>query len=205
MPTGPRRVNSGGRSRRKLKDVQYAFIEWLCDPMRNPPEQGQWAAANGVHEVTVSRWKRNPAFIEAWYDRLHELDVSPEKVQEVTVALQRKAADGDVKAAKLYLDYVSQFTPQREVVQESRQLKELSDEELDALIRGAAADELAARRDADSEPPTDPPVAVGDGTGGDEPPGSVLPEGPLNALDGVESAALLDSGLEPEPPTTPTV
>lgn len=134
-----------------MKEVQYRFVDWLCDPNREG-DQGSWAKANDVHEVTVSRWKRNSHFIDAWYDRLRELDVAPEKVQEVTVALQRKAADGDMKAAKLYLDYVAQFTPQREVVAESKALASMTDAELDALLAQAATDERSRRADVSDDP-----------------------------------------------------
>jgi hypothetical protein len=59
------------------------------------------------------------------------LNIHPERTQSVIDALFRQAADGDVKAASLYLQYIDKFTPKRRVVvDDERAASGLSDLEL---------------------------------------------------------------------------
>ena len=92
--------------------------------------------------------KRDPRFVKEWDRRCAELNIHPERTQSVIDSLFRQAADGDVKAASLYLQYIDKFTPKRRVVvDDERAASGLSDLEL--------ADELEALvaefRDAGSE------------------------------------------------------
>ena len=97
----------------------------------SPRTQKEWAAANGCHEDSVRRIKRDPRFFREWDRRAAELNIHPERTQSVIDALFRQAADGDVKAASLYLQYIDKFTPKRRVVvDDERAASGLSDLEL---------------------------------------------------------------------------
>lgn len=124
---------------RDLSGVKAAFIEWLVDPNRGT--QADFAREHDVAPKTLSRWKREPDFREVWDRRCAELNVDPGRVQEVLDALHRKAAEGDSRAANLYLQYIDRFTP-RKIVIEDKSVKDMTDEELAAQLEEAA---LAAR------------------------------------------------------------
>jgi hypothetical protein len=69
--------------------------------------------------------------VREWDRRCAELNIHPERTQSVIDALFRQAADGDVKAASLYLQYIDKFTPKRRVVvDDERAASGLSDLEL---------------------------------------------------------------------------
>ena len=81
------------------------FLDWLLSEDRVPGTQKEWAADRGVNERTVRRWKSDPRFVREWDRRAAELNVHPERTQSVVDALYRQAAQGDVKADSLYLQY----------------------------------------------------------------------------------------------------
>ena len=90
-----------------------------------------------VHVDSLRRIKRDPRFVREWDRRCAELNIHPERTQSVIDSLFKQAADGDVKAASLYLQYIDKFTPKRRVVvDDERAASGLSDAEL--------ADELEA-------------------------------------------------------------
>ena len=113
-----------------------SFLDWmLLGVDRVPATQKEWTAANGVHEDSVRRWKRDPRFIREWDRRAAELNVHPERTQRVIEALFGQAAQGDVKAASLYLQYIDKFTPKRRVVvDDDRDAAGLSNEELASAL-----------------------------------------------------------------------
>ena len=114
------------------------LLEWfLKGPDRDPSTQKGWAAANGCHEDSVRRIKRDPRFFREWDRRAAELNVHPERTQSVIDALHSAAVGGSVQAASLYLQYVEKFTPKRRVIVDDREASGLSDSEL--------ADELEAQ------------------------------------------------------------
>lgn len=121
-----------------MPDLWRDFLDWLLlGPDRQPLTQREWAQEHELHEDSLRRWKRDPRFIREWDRRASEVNVSPERVQGVVDALWARAAEGDVKAAGLYLQYVDKFTPKRRVVvDDDRDASGLSDVEL--------ADELEA-------------------------------------------------------------
>jgi len=112
------------------------FLDWLLrGPERNPRTQREWAADNGIHEDSLRRIKRDHRFIKEWDSRAAELNINPERVQSVIDSLWRRAADGDVKAANLYLQYIEKFTPKRKVVvDDERDIAGFSDEELASAL-----------------------------------------------------------------------
>ncbi len=133
----------------KLTPKQKDFLEWLCTPpaQRVPSNQKEWGRANQVHHNTLSAWRKDPAFRQAWDQRLRELQVDPENIDVVMKALYAKAAAGSEKAIQMYLAVVEEFRPPKEVdPRELRTpLRELTDAELRALIAAHAEDELEAR------------------------------------------------------------
>ena len=122
-----------------MPDKWKEFLEWLLQgPERVPYTQREWAKQNDIHEDSLRRIKRDARFVKEWDRRAAELNINPERVQSVIDALWQCAADGDVKAASLYLQYIDKFTPKRKVaVAEDRDVAALSDIEL--------ADELEAQ------------------------------------------------------------
>ena len=116
-------------------------------PQRDPKHQYEWADLNGVHEDSLRRIKRDPRFMKEWDRRAAELNIHPERTQTVIDALFAQAADGDVKAASLYLQYIEKFTPKRRLVVEDKDASSLSDlelaEELEALVAEFKPEEVA--------------------------------------------------------------
>ncbi|MEC8995056.1 MAG: phBC6A51 family helix-turn-helix protein [Pseudomonadota bacterium] len=111
------------------------FLDWLLSEDRVPATQKEWAADRGLHERTVRRWKADPRFTREWDRRAAELNVHPERTQSVVDALYKQAAQGDVKAATLYLQYIDKFTPKRRVlVDDERDASGMSDVELAAEL-----------------------------------------------------------------------
>jgi hypothetical protein len=123
-------------------------LDWLLQgPQRDPKHQYEWADLNGVHEDSLRRIKRDPRFMKEWDRRAAELNIHPERTQTVIDALFAQAADGDVKAASLYLQYIEKFTPKRRLVVEDKDASSLSDlelaEELEALVAEFKPEEVA--------------------------------------------------------------
>ena len=108
-----------------------ALMEWLLEgPDRDPAFQYEWAAANGLHEDSVRRMKRDVRFVREWNRRCAELNIHPERTQSVIDSLHRMAVDGNVQAANLYLQYTDRFTPKQRVIQSEPEASDLSDSEL---------------------------------------------------------------------------
>ncbi len=113
------------------------FLDWLLSEVREPDTQKEWCEERGLNDRTVRRWKVDSRFVREWDRRAAELNVHPERTQSVVDALYRNAAQGDVKAAALYLQYIDKFTPKRRVlVEDDRDASGLSDEELAAELDG---------------------------------------------------------------------
>ena len=111
------------------------FLDWLLSEDRVPATQKEWAADRGLNDRTVRRWKADPRFTREWDRRAAELNVHPERTQSVVDALYKQAAQGDVKAATLYLQYIDKFTPKRRVlVDDERHASGMSDVELAAEL-----------------------------------------------------------------------
>ena len=142
--------NGGGRGwltdpetgEKVMPELWQAFLEWkLQGPDREPEFQYEWARANGVHEDSVRRWKRDHRFIREWERRCAELNIHPERTQGVIDALHAAAVGGSVTAASLYLQYIEKFTPKRRVVvDDEREVVGLSDGELADELAGLVAE-----------------------------------------------------------------
>lgn len=114
-----------------MTEQQEEFLVWLLDPNRQG-SQNQWAKDHGINPNTLCGWKKSMRFRAAWERRLAELNVAPDRIQDVTEAIYRAAVGGDVKAASLYLQYVDRFTPKQRQIIEDKSVSDLSDEELAA-------------------------------------------------------------------------
>lgn len=135
----------------KLTDKQQAFLEWLCVPsgLREPSTQMEWGRQNQCGQTALKAWKKDPTFRLAWDARLSELQVDPEKIDEVMTALFKKATIGDTKAISMYLEVADRFRPAPEAPVEQRTpLAEMSEADLQALLGAHIEDELAERADA---------------------------------------------------------
>ncbi len=125
-----------------LKDE---LLGWVLNPIK-PDNQQNWAQWSAVHDLspaTVQRWRNEPRFRKHWERGLAKMNVDPERTQKVVDGLQKAAADGNVQAAKLWMDYVTQW----EAKEEQTEVSSLSDTELDELILELAHVELAGRQE----------------------------------------------------------
>jgi len=120
--------------------LQAEFIRWLTTPKveRDPPSQAKFAEKHGISEEAMRRWKRNPKFQQVWQEAADEINLDPQRLQDVIGTLATQAIAGDPRAAKLYLEYAKQLAPQRLVV-EHRNAADLSDAELRAQLADVAA------------------------------------------------------------------
>jgi len=105
-----------------------------------PLTYAEAAAKLDVHPDTLKRIKRDKRFRKVWEERAAELNVSVEKVQDVVAAMHKRATQGDVKAASLYLQYVQRFMPQtRVIMNQEPSVADLSDGELADALQGEIA------------------------------------------------------------------
>ena len=139
-----------------ISKMQGDFITWLLTPKpeRDPATQEQLAEFFGISSWTLSNWKKDPEFIEAWNASYLTGIGSPESKSDIMTTLLRTATDPDdpkhVQAAKAYFEIEGSLRPTRNQVDikvSSTPASELSDEELQRLLAERADDELAKRRD----------------------------------------------------------
>tara|TARA_R100000664_G_C2725751_1_gene117776 strand:- start:373 stop:1002 length:630 start_codon:yes stop_codon:yes gene_type:complete len=83
----------------KLTDKQKV----ACEAVALQPHltNKQIAEKTGIAEITLSRWRRHPVFIDAVYDRF--MEVSGKNIPKVLKALEREALEGNTKAIELFL------------------------------------------------------------------------------------------------------
>jgi hypothetical protein len=144
-----------GRLNADLNDHRvHALLEWLCTPPgeRDPSTQIGLAAVLGVSPTTLTDWKADRGFIEAWEQRYRKVVGSPEKAQEVINKLHETATDRtdprQVPAARAYLEAIDAIKPKKVDVTVTRSTKDLSDDELMTILAERAAKELEERTDA---------------------------------------------------------
>lgn len=121
------------------------LLEWLTTPPRERQPQTVEALATelGVDRRSLSNWRRQPEFREAWEAAAREVVGSPERTQQVLDTLFRAAIDAtnkqQVTAARLYLEATDAIKPKPIEVRVAKP-SDLTDDELDALLsQGAAA------------------------------------------------------------------
>lgn len=133
----------------EVSDLQAEFIDWLLDPEKKG-SQNEWARAHGVSPSTLSFWKKTDViFKTAWERRAAELNISPERIQDIVNKLFAKAKEGDVKAIELYLRFTEKYTPKVDLSKPAEtSLSEMSDEELQEAMQMEWAKRQHARRSA---------------------------------------------------------
>lgn len=128
---------------------QEKYLNWLITPPheRIPSSQLKYCEENQIDPTTVRRWQKKPYFIKEWDRRVEELQGSPERTQRILDALYDKGVDGDVRAAKLYLEATHRLTPAPTTSKAtSKGMADLSDDELDELIGKMAEREKSQRQ-----------------------------------------------------------
>lgn len=113
--------------------TQWRFIEWLALPksQRKPKTQALIAVDIGVHETTLSDWKKIPGFMDT-VTTLTRNQVR-DAMADVYGALVKAAANGDVQAMKLFFEMSGEYTPKQKVDLDI-DVSKLSDDELRALV-----------------------------------------------------------------------
>ena len=114
----------------KPPEIVHEFVDWLLLPeaSRQPRTRAAWADEHGYDRSTVYGWEKDDRVRWLIRDKADELNMGPERVQQVMNALYARAAGGDVQAAKLYMEHVDKILPRdrRQVTSAS----ELTDEQL---------------------------------------------------------------------------
>ena len=142
-------------TRPNLNDFRVQrFFEWLLTPPseRNPPRQMDLAEELDLDRNILSQWKNDPDFLTEWERRYRKTVGSPERAKGVLDALFDTAVDRtdprQVPAARAYLEAIDVMKPKRlDVTVTKGAAKELSDDELLALLAERAEAELTARSD----------------------------------------------------------
>jgi hypothetical protein len=129
-----------------------AFIDWLCTPVkqRQPEKQGDFAKQLGVDHSTLSGWKKDKDFLDAWDLQYKRTIGSPERSMAVIDALERTAKDEEdprqVPAARAFLEAVGAIKPPKvDVTINKGAAKDMSDDELMAALAEHAAREFERR------------------------------------------------------------
>ena len=117
------------------------FLHWLCTPPseRDPGSMGALADEIGMTIRTLSNWKNDKEFLDAWEKLYLKTIGNPEVKMKIMKTLEKTATDPDdpkhVQAAKTYFEIEGSVKPAKMEVQiAQRPAKELSDEELAELI-----------------------------------------------------------------------
>ena len=111
------------------------LLDWLVDPSREGTQK-ECAERLGYTPQHIPHIKRDPLFRAAMEKRLDELNIRPDRVQEVVESLFKQAKQGSTKAAELYLRYVEKLAPPKVVVEDHR-ASEMSQDELLAALEAA--------------------------------------------------------------------
>lgn len=92
----------------------------------------EMSLATGVAGQHIKTWFKDPRFIAALNQRLHDINVRPDRIQAVLDSIWARAVgNGDMKAAELYLRYVGRLVPAPQKVDVTvTHVKDLSAEQL---------------------------------------------------------------------------
>lgn len=142
-------------TRPNLNDFRVQrLLDWLltAPAERNPPRQSDLAEELAIDRNLLSQWKNDPDFLTEWERQYRKTVGSPEKAQAVLVALFETATDRtdprQVPAARAYLEAIDVMKPKRvDVTVVKGAAKDLSDDDLMALLAERAEAELANRTD----------------------------------------------------------
>lgn len=127
------------------------LLAWLCTlpEDRDPPTAKAMAERLGITTTTLGHWKNDAEFLEAWQHLYRRTIGSPERMQLVLERLFETATDRtdprQVPAAREYRIAVEGVAPTRVEMTVSGSAKDLSDDDLQAMINAAAQSELERR------------------------------------------------------------
>lgn len=131
---------------------KQAFLKWLCTPPkeREPRTMEELAETLQVTRRTLTNWKTDDKeFIEAWEKLYLNTIGNPERKQTIMDTLYKTATDPDdpkhVQAAKQYFEIEGSVKPAKMQIEVSRPAKELTDDELDAILADKIASEKQQR------------------------------------------------------------
>jgi Helix-turn-helix of insertion element transposase len=133
---------------------RHHFLEWLCTPPdhRDPHTMKELAVQFGLSEQTLFRWKREPEFLSQWEIQYRKVVGSPEKAQRIMDKLFETAEDRtdprQVQAAKAYLEAIEVIKPKKVEVTVNKAARDLTDDDLYAILAERAEQELRDRSDA---------------------------------------------------------
>lgn len=132
--------------------VKQTFLDWLCTPPseRTPKTMEELAKHLAVDRRTLTHYKtEDKEFMEAWEKRYLQTIGNPGRKQEIMDTLYKTATDGDdpkhVQAARTYFEIDGSLKPARMEVNVTRDTKDLTIEEIEALMAAHAQNELQAR------------------------------------------------------------
>ena len=130
--------------------TRTAYVEWFGLPQseRLPKTSKEWAVEFDVPERTLTSWRKATWFRERLAYLYDQINVSPDRLQQVMDAMHTAAVTGNTKAAELYLRAAEVIAP-KQVLVKAQSVDELSDRELQAALK-AAASELDRRESADA-------------------------------------------------------
>lgn len=131
--------------------VREKFLGWLCTipDDRWPRTQAELAEELGCSEHTLSKLKKDPDFLREWEHQYRRTVGSPERAQNVLERLYETATDRtdprQVQAAKQYLEAIDAVKPKKLEVSMQGSARNMSDEQLMAILTERAAEELERR------------------------------------------------------------
>jgi hypothetical protein len=130
------------------------FFEWLLTAPtdRYPSTQKALAEELAMDKDVLTAWKNDADFLAEWERRYRKTVGSPERAKGVLDSLYETAVDRtdprQVPAARAYLEAIDVMKPKRlDVTVTKGAAKDLTDDELMAMLAERAEAELAARSD----------------------------------------------------------
>lgn len=94
---------------------QRQLIEWLATPKqkREPTTEAEFAKQLGVTDRTFRTWKQKPGLWQAVADAT--IKAAGRRLPEVMDSIASEAENGNVSAARLYVDVLGLLTQKHEV------------------------------------------------------------------------------------------
>lgn len=115
----------------KLPERVQEYVDWLTNPEKpdDEPTQVAFAKKRNMWPQQLQQWKRDKRVRDNIERRFEQLNISPDRVQQVVDAMFARAKAGDTNAAKLYLQFIERLAPPKVIVEDKR-VKDMSDAEL---------------------------------------------------------------------------
>lgn len=112
-----------------LPEDQQRFLNWLIDPRPEgaaPSDttkgtQNNMARVLGLDKSTLSKWKKDPRFVQAWQEQLLEAMGGPEAMAAMNKVLMEVALDkknpaaARVAAVRQYQEVSDKYSPKTQI------------------------------------------------------------------------------------------